>query len=740
MNLILIVLACCCAAPQEDQKPTPPAKSLSAPIEAALRGLGPCAESSGDRIENVDKAFDFADRAAKESDNLKSWAMYRVAIEFANAAQEARISHSFAHEMAKRWDVPSDFLPDWYGPAFVAANSPDIRAAELAWLMADDVEHLTAKDSIEKWESCFKQLRSFAGDAGSEHSKRACVKPLSRIKAWLWIAKESAKDNSNAEAFRLILSDKVEAGITGLTKSSNAKISKLATEVTKSETPFSSQHQQLLELLAESKSEAARLSGQRIFASLLPYLTVTQIETCQPICFHMTEPLPLRDDFSLPYHGTLLNGYHGGVKENSIPKGFTFDENEKQWQCKGSSTLEWARLAFENYVQEIELTIDEMDETTKLAFGTEDSVQVRFRKDKDQIETRLIRHYNNRNTWKGTRKVSVGEKLVVRVYRTPERMFASINGNKLTSRFFGLGWHKFRISVGKGSRITVSNIKTRPWLPGDREVVRKLAGEHKSIEMTTLKFRPPSREEYQKYFGSFEGLEFKTEKTKPFATDEEIVMRPVSAARFQLPGDQSRVTISRDFHCSAHEITQKQFAELMEFNPASTQGNPHLPVDNVTLAEAIEFCNRLTAAHTRFDRVPEGYEYRLPTEAEWTLAAMSDGKTDMDVPEAEFWHWKTSVDGFRMVGTSTASERGIFDMHGNVEELTLTQFSKLKATKEKEEFVDPVHLPGSKSHIVIKGGSWNVGPHLATASQRERRHQGRTPGRGFRVVLAPILK
>ena len=119
---------------------------------------------------------------------------------------------------------------------------------------------------------------------------------------------------------------------------------------------------------------------------------------------------------------------------------------------------------------------------------------------------------------------------------------------------------------------------------------------------------------------------------------------------------------------------------------------------------------------------------------------MSDGKTDMDVPEAEFWHWKTSVGGFRMVGTSTASERGIFDMHGNVEELTLTQFSKLKATKEKEEFVDPVHLPGSKSHIVIKGGSWNVGPHLATASQRERRHQGRTPGRGFRVVLAPILK
>lgn len=124
MNLILIVLACCCAAPQEDQKPTPPAKSLSAPIEAALRGLGPCAESSGDRIENVDKAFDFADRAAKESDNLKSWAMYRVAIEFANAAQEGAIkaelpgadSESYSRQSSSN-KHPS-LQPDFTCPSF----------------------------------------------------------------------------------------------------------------------------------------------------------------------------------------------------------------------------------------------------------------------------------------------------------------------------------------------------------------------------------------------------------------------------------------------------------------------------------------------------------------------------------------------------------------------------------------------------------------------------------------------
>ena len=36
---------------------------------------------------------------------------------------------------------------------------------------------------------------------------------------------------------------------------------------------------------------------------------------------------------------------------------------------------------------------------------------------------------------------------------------------------------------------------------------------------------------------------------------------------------------------------------------------------------------------------------------------------------------------------------------------------------------------------MIKGGSWNVGAHLSSANQRERRHQGLTPGRGFRVGL-----
>ena len=122
---------------------------------------------------------------------------------------------------------------------------------------------------------------------------------------------------------------------------------------------------------------------------------------------------------------------------------------------------------------------------------------------------------------------------------------------------------------------------------------------------------------------------------------------------------------------------------------------------------------------------------------------MADGKSNMDVPESECWHWDTSEGSYRMVGTSTPSKRGLYDMHGNVEELTNNKYHRRKSPKdeaESEELVDPVSKPKSTDHVVVKGGSWNVSVEWLQASWRARRNPGRTPGRGFRVVLAPALE
>ena len=738
---------------QEDRK-APPDEKTRTELAKEIEGLDWFPKAGGGRLQTVGNALEIGQRAEKETDDDRAWVKYRLAMKLADAAGENRISHDFAHAIASRWNVPDDFLVDWYEDA-VERTRNQARIPELAILMAEDMKRLGAapktyaKETVTKWEQAFSEVRGLASEAANEQTKEACALAFERTKGWLSIARES--ESNEARAFRLILTGDVPAGIKRLAGSSNSKLADVATRVAQSETPFSKDHQQLLEILARSQNKAANFAGQKIFESMLPELTKDQIRTCQPICYFMTEDLPLRDDFSLPYYGRVRNGYHPYTKDSKVPEGYTFDEG--RWSIEGSGSLPWPSLPFENYVQETHVTVEKIESTVNLEFGVEDSAEVRFKRDGDNYFARLIRRVASRNTWDGTLKLKYDQPLVVRVYRTPKRMWAfieltdeleKVNEVQLKPRTYGLAWHKFRLTGGTGSKFSISKIKTRPWLPGDREVLSELAGKHKSIEMTAQRFNSPSQQDYQKYLQGLKDVGTRRVENESFVTPFEIVMRPVAAGKFERPVDKRKVSISKDFYCSAHEITQSQFSEIMGYNPASTQGNPYLPVDSVSFDEAMKFCKLLNERLGADGDVPEGYVYRLPTEAEWTWAAMADGKSNMDVPEAECWHWDTSAGGYHMVGTSTPSKRGLYDMHGNVEELTFTKFWKRKSpedTTETEKLVDPFEVPtyGRGQHIVIKGGSWNVSPDWTHASWRGRRAHAATPGRGFRVVLAPEL-
>ena len=751
---LLLFLSSLVLTLQEDRK-APPDENTRTELAKETQGLDWFPKAEVGRLQMVGNALEIGQRAAKETDDDRAWVTYRLAMKLADAAGENRISHDFALATAKRWNVPDDFLIDWYEDA-IERTSSQARIAELAILMAEDMERLgaaptaPANEYVKKFERAFSEVRNLASEAANEQTKEACALAFERTKGWLSIARES--ESNDAQAFRLILTGDVPAGIKRLAGSSNSKLADVATRVAQSETPFSKDHQQLLEILARSQNKAANFAGQKIFESMLPEFTKEQIRTCQPICYFMTEDLPLSDDFSLPYYGQVRNGYHPYAKDSKVPKGFTFDEG--QWSIEGSGSLAWPSLPFENYVQETHVTVEKIESTVKLEFGIEDSTEVHFKRDGDIYFARLIQRVGSRNTWNGTRKLKYDQPLVVRVYRTPMRMWAfveireeveTVKEVQLKPRNYGLAWHRFRLTGGKESKITISKIKTRPWLPGDREVLSKLAGNHKTIDMTAQKFRPPSQQDYRKYLQGLKDVGTRPVENEPFVTPFEILMRPVAAGEFERPEDKLKVSISKAFHCSAHEITQSQFSEIMGYNPASVQGNPYLPVDNVTFDEAMEFCKVLNDRLDADGGLPDGYAYRLPTEAEWTWAAMADGKSNMDVPESECWHWDTSDGGYHMVGTSTPSKRGLYDMHGNVEELTFAKYSKRKSpedTKETDELVDPVAPPtyGRGQHIVIKGGSWNAAPGAAAASWRGRRNHGATPGRGFRVVLAPELE
>jgi formylglycine-generating enzyme required for sulfatase activity len=157
--------------------------------------------------------------------------------------------------------------------------------------------------------------------------------------------------------------------------------------------------------------------------------------------------------------------------------------------------------------------------------------------------------------------------------------------------------------------------------------------------------------------------------------------------------DQVSVTISRGFWLAKYEVTQADWKTLMgttvrqqwELADDEEEGDPEcylygegdrLPIYYVSHDEATEFCRKLTARERKGHRLPVGWEYRLPTEAQWEYACRAGAKTlyHFGDGEAELtayaWYSENSGDNrsTHEVGEKRPNAWGLHDMHGNVNE------------------------------------------------------------------------
>ena len=207
-------------------------------------------------------------------------------------------------------------------------------------------------------------------------------------------------------------------------------------------------------------------------------------------------------------------------------------------------------------------------------------------------------------------------------------------------------------------------------------------------------------------------------------------------------GPQTVVTLTKGFWMGQHPVTQGEYLAVTGSNPSQFTGDLSRPVELVSWFNAINFCYTLTQQEQSAGRLPAGWVYRLPTEAEWEYCCRAlnnsrfyfgDDPGDSASLTNYAWYYVNSGGSTQPVGKLLPNAWGLVDMAGNVWEWCQDWYGAYPGGS-----VTNPQGAVSGSTRVFRGGSWDGGAANCRSAQRN----GGSPTYandyfGFRVVLAP---
>lgn len=218
-----------------------------------------------------------------------------------------------------------------------------------------------------------------------------------------------------------------------------------------------------------------------------------------------------------------------------------------------------------------------------------------------------------------------------------------------------------------------------------------------------------------------------------------LEMVRIEPGTFQMGSDNGRddekpvttVRITHPYLIGKYEVTQDQWRAVMESTPSQLQGGNY-PVVQVSWNQVAEFCRKLTARERTEGRLPDGYAYTLPTEAQWEYACRAGTTGDYAGTINDMgWSIFNANQEIKPVGHKQANAWGLYDMHGNVAEWCSDWFGPYPGGT----LTDPTGLR-SGAYRVVRGGSAFIAPFGCRSAFRDN-YEPDAPlwHAGFRLAL-----
>ena len=143
--------------------------------------------------------------------------------------------------------------------------------------------------------------------------------------------------------------------------------------------------------------------------------------------------------------------------------------------------------------------------------------------------------------------------------------------------------------------------------------------------------------------------------------------------------NKHKVFLTKNFYLGKYEVTQAEYARVMQDNPYGYDHRPSnfsktetRPVESVSWYEAELFVELLNQKEKKAGRLSQHWSYSLPTEAEWEFACRAGTSsvynTGSQITNQQANFLPNESNQTTVVGKFDSNAWGFHDMHGNVKE------------------------------------------------------------------------